>query len=171
MDNKNLIKELYEHFNDLDFCAFTDDEFELLWIHHGLAMVLIEEDNFNLSFEVNCEPTVAAIIAQELIYFAADCDMSVDIYETFADVANEKGEIYSVLFGEEAIEYHQTGELPIKEQVNNETEKSSEENKVDVQKQIDIILDQINTKGMKSLSKGQKQFLVNFSKGKNEHKH
>lgn len=171
MKNTTLIKKLYKHFDEMEFCVYTDDEFEILYIHHGLSYVIIEEDIINISFEINCEPIVAAVITRELMYFASKYDMYANIFDTYADIVNEDGEVQNVLFGEEALEYDRTGELPIREIIGIEKENSVEDNKANTQKQVDIILDQINTNGMKSLSKEQKQFLVNFSKGKNEHKH
>ena len=81
MKSKTLIKKLYKHFDDMEFCVFTDEEFEILYIHHGLTYVIIEEDVVNVSYEVNCEPIVAAVITQELIYFAAMNRMSVNIFD------------------------------------------------------------------------------------------
>lgn len=168
MKNKNLIKKLYRHFDEMEFCVFTDDEFYFLWVHHGLSIIFIEKNCFNISFEVNCEATPAAIITQEIIQFASKHKMKLNIYETYADVTNEEGVIQETLFGEEAIHYHETGELPIKKEI---PSKENQEDKVDVEKKVDNILDQISFKGMKSLNKKQKQFLENYSKGKQEHKH
>lgn len=157
--DKNLIKKLHNHFDEMEFCVFTDDEYEILFVHHGLACIMIDAD-FSLSFEVHCDPMTAAIITQEAVYFAAKHDKVVNIFEPYADVMDEEGEIQKTLFGDEAIHYYQTGELPQEE---------FPEKEEDAPKKVDRILDQIHLKGMKSLSKEQKEFLVNYSKNsKNE---
>lgn len=168
MKKKTIIKRLYDHFDDMGFCVSTDDEFYFLWVHHGLSIIFIEDNQFNISFEVNCQPTPAGIIIQELMQFGTKHKMQVNIYETYADVVDEEGIIQDTLFGEDAIHYHETGELPIKEEIPSPKNK---EDVVDVEKKVDTILDQINDRGMKSLNKKQKQFLYNYSKGKQQHKH
>ena len=172
MNNKSIIKKLYEYFDDREFCVSTDEKFEILWIHHGLSIVLIEKNAFNLSFEVNCDPMTAGIITQGLIEFSLKYKMDVNIFEPYAEVTDEEGIIQEMLFGDEALAYHLTGEIPIKEEEMSKEIKSKEGQEImGVQQKVDTILDQINAKGMKSLNKDQKDFLVNYSKGKTEHKH
>ena len=165
MKKKKLLKKLYAYFDKLGVCVYTDDEFNFLWIHHGLSVVYIDKNRFHLSFEVNCNPMASANITQDVIAFATKNKMKVFIFEPYADVVNEEGIIQKTLFGDDAIKYYETGEVPIIEEV------SPDKKDNDQQKKVDDILDQINTKGMKSLKKNQKEFLENFSKGKHQHNH
>lgn len=67
------------------------------------------------------------------------------------------------LFGEEAIEYRNSGRIPL----HIPDEKVKKEKIREKEKEVDKILDQISVKGMKSLNKKQKEFLVNYSKENN----
>ena len=164
MKDKGILKKLHKHFELLDFC--TDYDNGLLFIHHSMCTICIEQKNeLAVSFEVNCDVTTVAHIMKIVIVFSIVHNYMVEVYEPYAFVVSEDGEIKQVLHGDDAVYYHETGEYDIEE----EPEDLSDN--VDPEKQIDTILDQINTKGMKSLKKEQKQFLLNYSKGKNQHNH
>lgn len=162
--NNKLIKKLYRHFDNIGFCVFTDDNFEILFIHHGMSCVIIDDDFFNLSYEVNCDPTASGIIAYELTEFANKHGMELNIFEPYADVTDKEGNIEQILNGDDALHYHETGEIP--------PPQKSEQEIIDPQKNMDSILDQISQRGMRSLNKTQKEFLLNYSKDiKQNHKH
>ena len=169
MQNKDILKKLYNHFDNLGFC--TDYDNGLLFVHHSLCTICIEEENeLALSFEVTCETHITAHITKIVIEFAWKNKYNVEIYEPYAFVLSDDNEIIlEVIHGEEALLYHATGDYQVKEQKPEAEVKK--EDKVDVQKEVDTILDQINTKGMKSLNKHQKELLVNFSKGNIKHNH
>lgn len=160
MKKQSLLKKLYDYFEQQEFCVELDSSF--LYVHHSMVTIYLDKKVFNLSFEVNCDPTTASIVSQALFAFSEIYKCDIDVYEPYAFVLNDEGDkIEKVLFGEQADFYHNTGEIPVKEK---------KESKIDPQKEVDTILDQINIKGMKSLKKNQKQFLVNFSKGKFKNK-
>lgn len=163
MKNQNILEKLYIHFNEKGFCVSLDDD--TLYVHHSMAMLFFEKDRLNLSFEVCCEPTSAAVITQDVISMASTYKRNVDIFETYAFVADKEGVIQTILFGEEAVYYYETGEILATEEEN----KAQEPETDDPQKKADALLDQIHTKGIKSLNKEQKEFLENFSKGKTKH--
>lgn len=152
--NKNILARLHNRFEQKGFCTLLEDDF--LYIHHLMVTISVEKNIFNISFEVCCDPTTASIVTQNVIEFARKNAHKVDVYETYAHVLDENHLVQDILFGDEAIEYYTTGKIPVK----------IDEPKVDDEKKLNTILDQINAKGMKSLKKEQKQFLLDVSKGK-----
>ncbi len=151
MKNNNLLlKDLTIHL--MNTCCFELDLNNDILNIEECCMVVIEDECVAISFEVITPPTLAGIITKEVIDFCKG--HAVEIYEPYAYVC-EKDVVMDMLFGEEAVVYYETGELP-----NKSTEK------VDPEKIADTLLDQIGKKGMNSLSKEQKEFLNNFSKRK-----
>ncbi len=147
-ENK-LFRSLLNHLDNLLTLELHLDD-DLLFID-DYATLSIEGDVLGLSFEVNTLPTLAGIITKEVIDFCKG--HTVEIFEAYAQVVDDEGVITELLFGDEALHYFYTGELPSTE-------------KVDPEKIADTLLDQIGKKGMNSLSKDQKEFLNNFSKRK-----
>lgn len=166
---QNTIKKLYTYLDRKGFCVYTDDDYTIMYIHHGQCILTIEKNNvFNLSFEVCCDPTASATITQEVIKFATNNKYRVEIYEPFAYVMNEGDDtIREMLFGDEAREYYDTGEVPIKEAPIKTPEKEIPENP---QKKVDDILDQISANGIGSLKENQKKFLLDIA-NENHSKH
>lgn len=163
MENQRILEKLYIHFNEKGFCVSLEDD--TLYVNHSMVMLFFEKERLNLSFEVCCEPTSAAVITQGVIQMATQYKREVDIFETYAFVADKEGIIQTILFGDEAVHYYETGQVPETE----EKGKTQEGEADDPQKKADAILEQIHTKGIKSLTKEQKEFLENFSKGKAKH--
>jgi len=164
---KEILKKLHRYFDRQGLCTQIDAKADILYVHHGLSLLYVDEDYFNLAFDVSCDPTSASHITLEVIQFASKYQMDVDIQEPYAEVVDEKGIVLEVLFGDDAREYYETGEVPIKK----EKEKLQEtgikpEADIDPQKKFDAILDQISKHGMESLNKHEKEFLVRFSKDK-----
>lgn len=93
MNPKFLIKELLTRFRRKSFLVSSDEEFDILHIYDGLAMVFIENKSFYISFEVNCDPTLAAFVTQEVLILSECHNMSTSICEPYANVENENGEL------------------------------------------------------------------------------
>lgn len=171
MKSKNILKELYNKFDKRGFCTNLDEDCEFLYVHHGLSTIYIQsKKTFNLSFEVNCDATASASVTQELIKFATKNKMKVDIYEPYAYIVDENNpdKIKGLLFGEEAIEYWETGQVPVKKE-DEKKETVGENDDVNPQAKVDAILDQISKTGMESLKKHDKEFLLKFSKDNHKH--
>jgi hypothetical protein len=135
---------------------------------NGLATIGLEKDNkISLSFEIRANPTFAAILTKEFFTFMIKKKKySIDIYEEYALVFDEKTGICSdVLFGDDAIKYMH--DLMFYEETDDQdldiAKKKEDDNH---QKKVDGLLDQITSKGLHSLDEIQKQFLIDFSKGK-----
>lgn len=80
------------------------------------STILIENANvFHISFEVDTPATWAAVLTQDLIGFAWKIGYMVNIYECYALVFDEQDNCVDVLYGDDAIHYYDTGEMPIEE--------------------------------------------------------
>lgn len=173
-DRTKKLEKLFHHFNRRGFSVDLQYDYNFLYIHQDLALVSMEEDSnvFQLCFEVNCEPTAAANITNETVKYALKNKMKVDIYEQYAYVLSYKGEILEVIHGDEAQLYHETGEIPektkqiIEQDIKKNKQQVEQLVKIDAQKQVDAILEQIQARGIKSINKEQEKFLLDFSKGK-----
>lgn len=130
--NSKLLKNLYKYFDHLDWCVGMESDF--IYVHHSMCTVCLERKNeIAISFEVSCDPTIAANLTQQTIAFANKHKYKVGIYEPYAYVVGDDDIIQQVLFGEDAIEYMETGKLPVEE---SSPEKSTED--LDAQLKIAI---------------------------------
>lgn len=134
---------------------------DILTIDDGFTATLsFQKKVLTLSFNVVADNTYTAILASKLHWFfntfVDPKDFSIDIYEPYVYVFDDEGEYDKMLFGDEARDYISVGG----------EESIESRDKVDTQQKMDSLLDKINSSGLKSLTKDEKDFLSNFSKGK-----
>jgi len=163
----DILKILSKHLEQIGFHPEYSDE--VLNVCGSSAMILEDKDDedFNIlmiSFEVNVSALWTTTLMQTIIEFANENDYEVDIYESFAFINNQQDECDGMLWGEEAEYYYETGELPVVNKKSNK--KLSEISTENPHVEADKILEQIHKFGMKSLTKEQKKFLIDYSKGR-----
>ncbi len=150
-----LLKKIIKSFSIHHCTEFLHED--IVEIGHT-CMISLDNNEIQLSFEVDTKPTYAAIITQQLSAFLDPLNIGFDIMQCYLPIFNDKDEFVEILFGEEEIEnYFENIEVVLK---------TEPLDKIDPKKQVDIILDKISEKGIKSLNKEQKEFLNNYSKRK-----
>lgn len=108
MTKQKLLNKLLKIFTKMEFCAGIEGD--MLYVHHMLCTIYIENENdIAISFEMNCEATIAAVIIQQIIDFADRHYCDVLIYEPYVFVDEED---IVMLFGNDARHYYATGEIP-----------------------------------------------------------
>lgn len=109
----DILKKLADHISEHGFHPeIIGDVMEVC----ASSTILIEgEDLFHISFEVDTPATWAAILTQELIYFSMDVGYAVNVYECYAMVLDDEGICIDVLYGDDAVHYYETGEVPVED--------------------------------------------------------
>lgn len=172
MKNKkdiSILKKLSTRLEKEGFHPSIDNE--ILDVCGSSSIFMDDEDIITISFEMNAPVTWVAFLTQSIIEFANIIDCKVEIYEPYIMVI-EDDTCVEVLWGEEAEYYHHTGELPKdfeKDKKNKNQKEDEEPSEISSEKpseKVDKLLEQIHSKGIKSLKKSQKKFLEDFAKGK-----
>lgn len=159
--NREILDNLAEYLSKLDFHPTIIKD--IMDICSSSTVYIESKNTFSISFEVNAFPTWTAVLTQKIIEFALAIGFKVEIYECYAVVFDDNDQYVDVLYGEDAMIYYETGEMPdgMKEKIANADVNLSAS---ELSLKADAIFEQISKKGMKSLKKGQKEFLVYYSK-------
>lgn len=144
---------------------------DMLDVSNYLLISIPGRKEFSLNFEMDTNSTWASGITLEIMKYATSIHYDVQVYDPFVLILNEEEtEVVEVLFGEDALHYHETGEMP-KAKSNSATDNDKkDEELIDVQKKVDNILDQISKQGLDSLKPSQRKFLKKYSNQSNDTK-
>ena len=154
----NILKQLMLHLFNEGYSVSLCTEHSMLEINQ-VCTCTFEKKAINISFEVSVFPTFASILTKNIADFSNTFDIELRVCEPFAYVI-ENDVIVKVLFGKEAFDYFNTGEIKESKIIEKKKPLINEDEK------MDFILDKINKKGMESLTRSEKQFLNKISNKK-----
>jgi len=153
-----ILSNLTNYLANNGFCHIEfDDEHNIIFVCIYASIVLEQRNKeIALAFEVNAAPTFAANLTIQVIQFALKNSLQVGVYEPYATIFDEESEtVVETLFGQDALNYFETGELPVNMKIVE-----------DEDKKLDNILEQISKKGEESLNDEQRKFLNKMSNKK-----